>query len=119
MKVYDQAHALAKALKDSDEYKNFIEAKDKLEEDEKAKEMFLDFRKYEFEFQKEKFEGKKPDEEKIERLKNMYEVVNMNLVIKHYLAAEYRFGKMMGDISKILGDAVNLNELQEITGTKE
>lgn len=119
MNVYDHAHALAKALQESEEYKGFLEANDKLEEDGKAKEMLIDFRKCQFEIQREQLEGKKPEEEKIERLKNMYEVINMNLVVKHYLAAEYRFGKMVSDISKIIGEAVNLDKLEEITGTNE
>ncbi len=116
MNVYDQAHALAKSLKESDEYKQYQKAKEKLEEDEKAKEMLLEFRKFQYEVQMEQFEKKEVAQEKAEKLKKMYEAINMNSVIKEYLSAEYRFGKMMADVSKILGDAVGLEEFEEITG---
>ncbi len=116
MNIYDQIHALADALKNSDEFKNYKEAKEKLEADPKAKEMFLDFRKVQFEMQKDQMEGKQVEEGKTEKLKNMYEILNLNITVREYLAAEYQFGKIMADISKILGEAVGLKELEEMTG---
>ncbi len=119
MNVYDSVHALAKALQESEEYKQYLEAKEKLEEEEKAKEMLVDFRNYQLQIQKEQQEGNKVTKEKGERLKNMYEAINNNLTVKNYLSAEYRFGKMMADISKIIGEAVGIEEFEEITGTSE
>ena len=119
MNVYDSVHSLAKALQESEEYKQYLEAKEKLEEDEKAKEMLVDFRNYQLQIQKEQQEGNKVTKEKGERLKNMYEAINNNLTVKNYLSAEYRFGKMMADISKIIGEAVGIEEFEEITGTSE
>lgn len=119
MNVYDSVHSLAKALQESEEYKQYLEAKEKLEEEEKAKEMLVDFRNYQLQIQKEQQEGNKVTKEKGERLKNMYEAINNNLTVKNYLSAEYRFGKMMADISKIIGEAVGIEEFEEITGTSE
>lgn len=121
VKVYDQAHALAKAIKESEEYKNYQEAKTKLEEEEKAKEMMMEFRKFQYEVQMEQIgsESKEVDREKADKLKKMYEAINMNTIIKDYLAAEYKFGKMVADVSKILGDAIGLEEFEELTGTRE
>ena len=119
MNVYDRAHALARAMKESEEYREYLEAKEKLEEDEKAKEMLVDFRNYQLEIQKEQMDGKQVNKEEGEKLKKMYEAINLNQTVKNYLAAEYRFGKMMTDISKIIGEAVGLEEFEEITGTSE
>lgn len=121
MNVYDQAHALAKSIKESDEYKQYQEAKKKLEEEEKAKEMLMEFRKFQYDVQMEQIasESKEVDREKADKLKKMYETINMNTIIKDYLAAEYRFGKMVADVSKILGDAIGLEEFEELTGTRE
>lgn len=116
MNVYDDAYALAKSLKESQENKQYLEAKEKLEKDEKAREMLMDFRKFQMELQGELMEGKQVDQEKSDRLKNMYEVLNMNLTVKEYLAAEYRFGKMITDVSKIIGEAVGLDKFEELTG---
>ncbi len=117
MNVYDSVHALAKALKESEEFKDYQEAKKKLEEDEKAKEMLVDFRNYQLQIQQKQSEGKKVEQEDGEKLKKMFDAINLNLTIKEYLSAEYRFGKMMADVSKIIGEAIGIEEFEEITGT--
>lgn len=116
MSIYDHIHALANALKNSDEVKQFKEAKEKLDADKEANEMFLDFRKYQFQFQKDQMEGKPVEKERAEQLKNMYEAVSLNITVREYLVAESRFGKIMEDISKILGEAVGLGELNDMAG---
>lgn len=117
MNIYDHIHALANALKNSDELKGFKEAKEKLEADKEAKEMFLDFRKYQFELQKDQLEGKQIEKERGERLRAMYEAVSLNNTVREYLIAETRIGKIMSDVSKILGEAVGLDELEEMNGS--
>ncbi len=47
----------------------------------------------------------------------MYEALNLNITVREYLKAEFQFGKIMADISKILGEAVGLEELEEMTGS--
>ncbi len=116
MNIYDHIHALADALKNSEELKQFKEAKEKLEADKEAKEMFMDFRKFQFELQKDQMEGKQIEKERAEKLKNMHEVVILNTTVRDYLVAEARFGKIMTDISKILGEAVGLEDFEEMAG---
>ena len=54
MNPYDHAHNLARALKESSEYRGLLEAKKKLEADPKNKEMLLDFRRCQWEMEKPK-----------------------------------------------------------------
>ncbi len=106
MNVYDHAYALAKAIKVSPEYKNFLHAKEKLDGDSSAKEMLTDFRKNQIELQKQKLSGIEVAPEQEERLNRLMEVINLNMTVKEYLEAEYRFSIMLTDIQKIIGEAM-------------
>ena len=106
MNVYDYAHSLAKAIKVSPEYTGFKECQDKLEEDQSAKEMLTDFRKSQLELQKQKMSGLEVAPEQEQSLAQRWEIINMNLIIKEYLEAEYRFSVMLTDVQKIIGEAL-------------
>lgn len=106
MNVYDYAHSLAKAIKLSPEYVSFKESQDKLEEDQGAKEMLTDFRKSQLELQKQKMSGLEVAPEQEQRLAQRWEIINLNLIVKDYLEAEYRFSVMLTDVQKIIGEAL-------------
>ncbi len=106
MNIYDRAHALAKAIKASQEYKQFVKARAELEKDSSAREMLLDFRKKQWELQKQKMSGIEVAPEQEERFSKMLEVISLNKYVKEYLEAEYRFSVMLSDIQKIIGEAV-------------
>ncbi len=55
--VYDIAYELASALKESNEVKRFKAAKEKIEKDEKLKQMVLDFKKKQFELEQKRLQG--------------------------------------------------------------
>ena len=103
MSVYDQAHALAKAIKGSAEFRIYRTAKEKLEQDKSAKEMLSDFRKTQWELQKQKMAGLEIAPEQEKRLSQLMEIIGLNLLVKEYLEAEYRFSVMIADIQKIIG----------------
>ena len=83
MNVYDCANELAKAMRESQEYKKLKEAKAALEQDPKGKEMAEEFLKLSQEIELAKYQ-----------------------VAMEYLHAFMRFQMMMGDISKSIGDVV-------------
>ncbi len=120
MNIYDHAHALAKAIKASPDYKNFRKAKENLEGDSSAKEMLTDFRKQQFEHQKQKLSGLEVAPEQEERLNRLLEVIHLNKTVKEYLEAEYRFSVMLADIQKIIGEAMeDLMEVDPQVGQEE
>lgn len=102
MNVYDHAHALARALKSSPEYRSFMEAKKNLEADKTAKDMLMDYLNVQMEIQEQKAKGIEVSAEQKSRLDKLFEVINLNLTVKNYLNAEYRFTVMWGDIQKII-----------------
>lgn len=106
MSVYDQAHVLAKAIKEAPEYKLFLEAKERMDKDNSAKEMLADFRKAQWELQKQKMSGVEIAPEQEKRISQMLEVIGLNLLVKEYLEAEYRFSVMIADVQKIIGEVM-------------
>lgn len=106
MSVHDQAHALARAIKNSTEFKNFLEVKERVDRDKSAKEMVDNFRKVQWEIQKQKLSGLDVSPEQEKRISQLLEVIGLNLLVKEYLEAEYRFSMMAADIQKIIGEVL-------------
>ena len=109
MNTYDYAHSMARAIRHSTEYREYREALSKLEADKPAHEMLLDFRREQLELEKAKLTGEEPGGRE-EKLKKMYEIIRLNLLITDFLAKEYRFARMIGDIQKILAEATEPEE---------
>lgn len=105
MNVYDRAHDLARAMKDSNEYKNYLAAKKVVDADPEAKKMIQEFLAKQMELEYEAMTGKK-DEAKAEQLQKMYELLAYNTKARDFLDNYMRFQRMMADIYKILGESV-------------
>ncbi len=105
MNTYDAAHTLAKAIRESNEMKELREAKEALKADESAKNMLIDFRNEQIKMQEQKLQGIEVARESEEKLVKLYEVVNLNTLVKGYLEAEYKILRMLDDIQKIIAEA--------------
>ncbi len=119
MNPYDAAHALAKALRESPEFKEMKEAQEAVKADISAKEMLLDFRKEQFSIHKQQLSGVEVSQEQKEKLEKLFDVVNMNTLIKRLLNAEYKVSVMLQDIQKIISDANKEIYDEELINTTE
>lgn len=109
--VYDLAHQLKKAIMNSPEYKNYIEKKNIVYSNERNKSMVEDFRKQALELQVKQLSGKEVDEKEIEKLKSLENILRLNPTINEFLLAEYRFSQLVQDITKIIGEALNIDKV--------
>jgi len=105
MNAYDAAHALARALRESAELKNFQEAQALLKNDPSAREMLMDFRKQQLNLQRQKLAGLEIAPEQEDKLEKLSQIIHMNLTIKRFLEAEYRVGVLLQDIQRIIAEA--------------
>ncbi|HHW75221.1 MAG TPA: YlbF family regulator [Firmicutes bacterium] len=105
MNPYDAARQLTRALQNSPELKEYSEAQKLIAEDSAAREMLIDFRKEQFRLQKQELAGLEVAPEQREKLEKLFEVLNLNLTVKRFLDAEFRFSRLMGDIQGIIGEA--------------
>lgn len=118
MNPYDAAHALARALRESSEYREFIDLKEKVKQNTKTADMLKDFRKKQFSMQTRQLSGQHVPDDEIQKLQNLQNVLLQNPLVGPYLHAEYRMTQTLNDIYKILGEAVDLdleNDLKEFT----
>ncbi|HHU69263.1 MAG TPA: hypothetical protein GXZ31_03050 [Thermoanaerobacterales bacterium] len=108
MSVYNKAHELARAISQSREYSELKSAFEKIKNDEKAKQMYKDFRKKQIEVQLDEISGKNTDE-KAKQLENLYEVLSYNDDLKNLLESEVKFATLAADIQEILSKALDFD----------
>ena len=106
MNPYDKVHELVRALKESNEVKEYLALKEELYKDEQNKEMIKDFRDKQVEVQTLLMQGKEAEQEKIEKLQALYTILASNLKIKEFFDKEVAFDVMMSDIYKIIGEGI-------------
>jgi cell fate (sporulation/competence/biofilm development) regulator YlbF (YheA/YmcA/DUF963 family) len=103
--IYDRSHELARALSTSVEYRQYEEARKKLESNKENLKMLQHFRMKQLELQQAQVMGQNP-EAKLKQLEQMYQVLCLKPEINEFLQVEMRFSKMMMDVQKIIGQSV-------------
>ncbi|KYP81885.1 YlbF family regulator [Ferroacidibacillus organovorans] len=104
MNPYDCAHELARAIRESEGFRAMKAAKEKIDPDEKAKEMLNDFHLKQLQFEQKRILGQEPTEEEQDGLHKLYEILQMHQPVREYLQAEYQLSVLMQDVQKVLGD---------------
>ncbi len=106
MNLYDKAHELVRALKDSEEFRMMKTAVDQVGGDEQAKRMITDFHMKQLDFERKRLIGEEPTQQDQEELQKLYDVLQLHTTVRDYLRSEYQFGVIVQDIQKILADAL-------------
>ena len=68
MNVYDQAHQLAKAIQESEEYKQYHASELSLKEKPELEKMMKDFQQKSMEIQIKQMSGEQPDAEDMQKI---------------------------------------------------
>lgn len=110
MNPHDAAHQLAKSIKESEEYHNFIKAYNELKNDSTASNIFNDFRQLQMEVQEEQAKGNEISSEKEEQLQKLSQSATYNQIVKNFIEAEYRFANIIKDVQQIIADAIDIGE---------
>lgn len=106
MNVYDQAHQLAKAIQESEEYKHFHDSELKLKDKPDLEKMMKDFQAKSMEIQLKQMSGEQPGAEDMQQIQQLYSIVAMDPIAAEYMQNEMRFSIMMKDVYEILGEAI-------------
>ena len=109
MNPYDQAHALARALKESEEYREYARLKDVAYEDETNKVLLDEYKKLQFRMQAKMASGETLPEDDMQRLTQIGTLLQLNQDAGAYLLAEYRYQKLLADVFRILSDASGIS----------
>ena len=106
MEVYDRANGLARAIKESKEYRDYKEIKEEIMKDPSLKEKVDEFEKIRYEEQLLAMQGEKQSSEKMAKLQELYKILVQNEQVKEYFDKEVRFNVMIADVNKIIGEAI-------------
>lgn len=112
MNVYDAAHNLANAIKNSEEYKQYNQIKESVSGNEDLAGMLNDFQAKQFEIQAKQMMGEEIGEEMMEQIQSLYGIMMQDPTAAQYLQLEIRFSLMMNDIYKILGEVITIGQNQ-------
>ncbi|AOZ93856.1 YlbF family regulator [Paenibacillus crassostreae] len=106
MNIYDKAHDLAKALKDSQEVQEINAAMNLVNQDPEGKQKLEDFRKRQMELQQQMMTGEMPAPEEMEKMEKDFEVLSLNLNIRRLFEAERKLSVIIEDVNKIITDSL-------------
>ena len=109
MNPYDQAHALARALKESEEYREYMRLKETAYDDGTNKALLDEYKKLQFRLQAKMAAGETMPEEDFQRLQQIGTVLQFNPDVSAYLLAEFRFQRLLSDVFKILADVAGVD----------
>ena len=102
MSVYDLANELAREVKNSPEYREYLKVKKDIEADPAAKRMLFDFMQLQIELQSRQVMGQKVEEAELQKLRSVAEIVQMNRTVCDYVEKEQRIAIILNDIQRIL-----------------
>lgn len=109
MNPYDQAHALAKSLKESEEYREYKRLREIAYEESTNRALLDEYKKLQFRLQAKMAAGETLPEEDYQRLQQIGTLLQFNSDVTAYLMAEFRFQRMLSDIFKILADVAGVD----------
>ena len=106
--VYDRANELARELGSSEEYRAYKDAKERAFANETTKALLKEYMALRVKAQGAMMSGNK-DDEGMARLQKIGELLQMNADASDFLIAEYRLNTMLGDVYRILAEAIDLD----------
>lgn len=106
MNFYDKIHELSKALKETQEYKEYIRLKNELKLDEKKYNMVKDFKEKQKEHQVKYLNGQEISKEDQAAMQNLYSILIQDEKIRSLLENEMKIDVFLADMQKIMGDAL-------------
>lgn len=106
MNVYDEVNNLARAIKVSNEYKEYKEIKERIQKEPQLKTQIDEFEKIRYEEQLLAMQGERQSEEKMAKLQELYKIIVQNPDVKEYFDKEVKFNVMIADVNKIIGEAI-------------
>lgn len=106
---YDIAHELARALKESDEYREYTALKEAAYADQTNRSLLDEYKRLQFRLQASAVSGASPDDGDMERFRQIATLLQFNEDAGKYLVSEFRYQKMLSDIYKILADTAGID----------
>lgn len=108
MNVYDQAHMLAQAIKESEEFKQYEQYKKMVDEDPQLSSSVKDLMRKQMEMQASQMMGNEFTQEDLQQLQQLSAILMQDPTAAQYMQCYMRFSMMMADVYKIIGETADL-----------
>ncbi len=110
MNAYDEAHNLARALKESAEYKEYAELKEAASQNEEIAAMLNDYRAKQFELQAKQLSGEEMGPDMMEQIQSLSQIIMKDPLALQYVQAEAKFTLLVNDVFGILGEVIKFDQ---------
>ena len=109
MTPYDQAHQLARTIRESEEYREMNRLKDIARKDDTNRALLDEYKRLQYRMQAKAAAGETMDEADVQRMQQIGTILQFNPDVSAYLLAEFRFQRMLSDIFKILAETAGVD----------
>jgi cell fate (sporulation/competence/biofilm development) regulator YlbF (YheA/YmcA/DUF963 family) len=107
-KVYDKANELAAAIRESDEYRRFVDVRARASQNAELAAVLNDFHEKQFDIQKKTLLGEDAGAELQQQMQMVGQILMKDPLAAEYLQAELSFTKIVNDVYTVLADVVKL-----------
>ncbi len=109
MNIYDQTHELARSLRQTEEYTEYMSLRDRAYEDSTNKALLDEYKRLQYRMQLAIASGERMEEDDFQRMQKISQLLQFNQDASAFLLAEFRLQKLLGDMYKILADAAGID----------
>ena len=106
MSFHDSINDLVASFKDTQEYKEYLQLKQKLKQDDNVYNMLKDFKDKQNQVQINYLNGQDISKEKQEEMENLYSIVIQNDDCRKILECEMKINIILADLQKSMGTAI-------------
>lgn len=105
---YDKVRELSIAIKESQEYQDYIATKERASQNQELVAALNDYQEKQFDLQRKTLLGEEIGPEVMQQMQNLYQILAANPTAAAYLQAQIRFAMMVNDIYGTLGEIVKI-----------
>ena len=105
---YDIARELSIAIKESQEYKEYMAAKERASVNQDLVAALNDYQEKQVDVQTRSLMGEELGPEIMQQMQALYEILARDPVAADYIQAQIRFVMMVNEIYRVLGDVVKI-----------
>ncbi|MBR3124513.1 MAG: YlbF family regulator [Mogibacterium sp.] len=106
MNVYDEAHSLARAIRESNEFKEFDRIRKEVDKDRECSDMLKELTELQMQLQTAQLTGQQPDKDMFTRFQSLSTMVMTKPLAAQYMQAQMAIATMMNDVFGIVGEAI-------------
>jgi cell fate (sporulation/competence/biofilm development) regulator YlbF (YheA/YmcA/DUF963 family) len=109
MNVYDNAHNLARSIKESNEYQEYARIKAEVSENDELSQILNDFQQKQYALQAQQMLGQDISPDMMSQVQELMQIIMRDPQAARYVQAEMVFSKLIADIYGILGEVIKFD----------